>query len=75
MPFHYCRQEVDNGTVCFKICDCWWERFDVVAYLKTWLSPEHVARLQHRPPPDKVNSLVDLIRQAQARSEKNDAQN
>jgi hypothetical protein len=42
-------------TPCFKVFDCWWERFDVVALSAS------------RPQP-KVASLVELIRQARERA-------
>jgi hypothetical protein len=71
VAFAYCMQCGENDAPCFKVCDCWWERFDVVAYLKARLSPEAFARIAvHRPPPDKVCSLVELIRQAQERAAK-----
>ncbi len=66
--FAYCRKATDGG-VCSKILDCWWERFDVAALMREVLSEEDFARLAagHRPP-NKVASLIDLIRQARERS-------
>ncbi|KJS31561.1 MAG: hypothetical protein VR64_10970 [Desulfatitalea sp. BRH_c12] len=68
VSFHYCRTVGD--APCFKVLDCWWERFDVAACLRECLSPEAFARLAAAGPPDKVTSLVDLIRQARERVEK-----
>ena len=69
VTFGYCRVCGESQTPCFKVFDCWWESFDVVAFMKTHLSPEAFEALsKNRRPPDKVASLVDLIRQAQKRA-------
>ena len=69
VTFSYCRSCEEGERPCFKVLDCWWERFDVVAHMKACLSPEAFAALAtRRPPPNKVASLVDLIRQAQERT-------
>ena len=69
VAFGYCKVCGEDETPCFKVFDCWWEHFDVVAYIKACLSPEAFETLlaQHTPP-DKVTSLVDLIRQTQERA-------
>ena len=66
VSFRFCRTS-ENGRPCFKVLDCWWESFDVTAYFKACLSPEAFDRLAHPAPPNKVASLLDVIRQAQAR--------
>lgn len=66
VSFHFCRTSED-GRPCFKVLDCWWESFDVAAYFKARLSPEAFDRLSHPAAPNKVASLVDIIRQAQER--------
>ncbi len=69
VTFAYCCECEAKKRPCFKILDCWWERFDVAAYLKTRLSPEVFDKLStHRAPPNKVASLVELIRQARERT-------
>lgn len=69
VSFGYCKACGEDKTPCFKVLDCWWERFDVVAYLQACLSTDAFSALcAQRTPPDKVTSLVDLIRQAQARA-------
>ena len=69
VTFGYCKICGDKNTPCFKVLDCWWERFDVVAHMRACLTPEAFDRLSNqRTPPDKVASLVDLIRQAQERA-------
>ena len=68
--FGYCKVCGEGETPCFKVFDCWWETFDVTAYLKERLSPSAFDRLVDAgtTPPNKVASLVDIIRQAQERT-------
>ncbi len=65
--FHFCRTASDDREPCFKVFDCWFERFDVVDHFRQCLSEEAFQRLACSRPPAKVASLVDLIRQAQHR--------
>jgi hypothetical protein len=65
--FGYCRSCEKDRQPCFKVLDCWWERFDVAEYFRQCLSPEAFERLACSPPPNKMASLMDLIRQAQER--------
>jgi hypothetical protein len=69
VPFRFCRCEGgDLDAPCRLLRDCWWERFDVARYVRANCSPAVAERLEaDAPPPDKVLSLVDLIRQAQER--------
>jgi len=67
--FGYCKSCEAGQSPCFKVFDCWWEHFDVVAHMKGCLSTAAFDRLAaRRPAPDKVTRLVDLIRQAQERA-------
>jgi len=69
VAFSYCKSCEKGQAPCLKVLDCWWERFDVEAHMQRCLSSEAFNRIaQHRPAPDKVASLVDLIRQAQERA-------
>lgn len=69
VAFGYCRICGEDRAPCFKILDCWWERFDVVGHMRSCLTPPaYTALLNRRPPPNKVTSLVDLIRQARDRT-------
>ncbi len=68
VSFGYCRMAADNRQACFKIFDCWWERFDVVGYLRKNLSGEEFDRLKSTRPQNKTATLVDLIRKAQQRT-------
>ena len=68
VAFGYCKVCGDGKTPCFKVFDCWWERFDVVAHMKACLSSEAFDALSASRPQPKVASLMDLIRQAQERA-------
>jgi hypothetical protein len=69
VTFGYCRQET-AGKPCRLVLDCWWERFDVRAFLQAHLSEDAMAQVEQTssaPPPSKVLSLVELIEQAKQR--------
>jgi hypothetical protein len=69
VTFGYCRQET-AGKPCRLILDCWWERFDVRAFLQTHLPEAAMAEVERAatsPPPSKVLSLVEMIEQAKSR--------
>ena len=68
ITFKYCRQGGEGQKPCFKILDCWWETFDVKTYLEHILSESEFAALVKAKPPDKINSLIDLIEQAKQRN-------
>jgi hypothetical protein len=64
VPFSYCRAP-GRDLPCRKIFDCWWETFDVAAFMKQHYTPEQLQQIT-APPPSKASSLIDLIRRAQA---------
>ncbi|RPH49588.1 MAG: hypothetical protein EHM85_13355 [Desulfobacteraceae bacterium] len=64
VSFGYCRSCGDGTSPCFKIFDCWWERFDVVAYFKERLPEEEFMQLAGTRPKPKVLSLLEIIEQA-----------
>jgi len=66
--FGYCLDVSDDTLPCFKICDCWWEYFDVVDYLKNRLSDRDFENLMKSRPKPKIAGLLQLIEQAQKRS-------
>jgi hypothetical protein len=68
VAFGYCKACGKGKAPCFKVFDCWWERFDVVAYMKGCLSPDAFDALSASRPQPKVASLVELIRQARERA-------
>ena len=68
ISFGYCRTSGDNDSVCWKIFDCWWEYFDVVAHLKKYLPEDQFNRILQARPKPKIVSLVELIEQAKKRA-------
>jgi len=67
IQFSYCMNCSDSHLPCWKVIDCWWEIFDVKAYLQTNLSAEDFQELMNQKPKDKVMSLLELIEQAKNR--------
>jgi hypothetical protein len=63
VTFHYCRTDAEIDRPCGKIFDCWWERFDVVSYLRENLSEDVFNRLADCRPKPKIVSIVELIEQ------------
>ena len=68
VSFQYCRTCGDDGLPCWKTFDCWWEYFDVVAYLTKNLNEENFNRLAGKKPKPKITSLIELIEQAKKRA-------
>jgi hypothetical protein len=68
VEFGYCRTQ-EGSTPCHSILDCWWEVFDVRAFLEKALSAEQVEELAARRPRAKVVTLLDLIEQAKRRTQ------
>jgi hypothetical protein len=52
---------------CWKICDCWWETFDVVGFLQQQMTPEAFRRITEARPKPKLTSIVEAIENARAR--------
>lgn len=63
--FGYCRREGSNDQPCFKVLDCWWQRFDVADHLASCLPREVFDALSQHRPRAKITSLIDLITAAQ----------
>ena len=68
VTFGYCRRQ-EYDRLCPRIIECWWQHFDVVAFLEEAIGAEAVRELQNAPRPDKVSSLIELIEQAKRRRE------
>jgi hypothetical protein len=69
LTFGYCRQE-SGRKPCRLILDCWWEQFDVRAFLQAHLPEEAMAQVERAgaaPPPSKVLSLLEMIQQTKDR--------
>jgi hypothetical protein len=73
ITFAYCLQGgEDAASPCWKSYDCWWEIFDVAAYLEAHLPEDTLQRLSAKaqgPPPNKLLSIVDIARQAKEQKE------
>ena len=65
LAFSYCRKP-GSEPPCSRIRDCWWERFDIQAFLEDHYSAETLADMA-TPPANRVTSLFDLMKQAQER--------
>jgi hypothetical protein len=69
VTFGYCRQET-GGKPCRLILDCWWEQFNVRAFLQAHLSAKEMSEVERAglsTPTSKVQNLFDLIQQAKNR--------
>lgn len=62
----YCLISGEDDGICWKILDCWWETFDVEAFLKHNLSAAEFEHLMSRAekPPNKIGSLIEIIERA-----------
>jgi len=67
--FAYCRTQAHN-SLCSRICDCWWEQFDVERFLRDTGKAEQLDRLLADSAKPKVLSLVELIDQAKKNASK-----
>lgn len=67
VTFEYCRQCGDERLPCWKVFDCWWEYFDITAYLSSNLSEDTFNKLVNTKPMPKINTLVELIERAKNR--------
>jgi hypothetical protein len=66
ITFAYCLKEAGD-LPCFRIILCWQAAFDAASVLKETLTHEQWERLIHARPKNKMESLLDLIQQAQKR--------
>ncbi|HET6428117.1 MAG TPA: hypothetical protein VFJ30_06900 [Phycisphaerae bacterium] len=62
LTFAYCRAPAKQ-LPCRKILDCWFETFDVRAFLGEHFTDEQI-RQALAPPVDKMTTLIDLIQRA-----------
>jgi len=69
IPFRYCLISGPDSMPCFKILDCWWEIFDVDAYLKENLPAETYNSLVTEPPKPKVAAIVEIAEQAKRKKQ------
>lgn len=67
--FSYCVKE-NQGIPCFRTLDCWFEHFEVEAFLEKELTPAQWKAAFTNPPKPKMTSLLELIEQAKNRQTK-----
>jgi len=65
IAFSYCRAP-GQQLPCRRIFDCWWECFDIKAFMESHYDAETLAKMT-APPPSKPLSLLELIEQAKKR--------
>ena len=68
VTFSYCRCVDDNGKPCWKVFDCWWEVFDVVAYFKSRLDKASFEKIASTRPKPKITSILEMVEQAKKRT-------
>ena len=68
LRFSYCRS-CQEGLPCFKILDCWFEKFGVQEFIEKNYSAEEIEQFLRKPKP-KMQTLMTLIQQAQERAKK-----
>ena len=65
LRFSYCRS-CQEGHPCFKILDCWFEKFDVRQFIEENYTAAEIEQFL-QPPKPKTQTLLTLIQQAQKR--------
>ena len=67
ITFQYCRETGEGDLPCWKVVDCWWEYFDVVAFFRKTLPAEKCAQIINARPKPKLTSLIELAQEAKKR--------
>ncbi|MCP4688890.1 MAG: hypothetical protein GY859_12625 [Desulfobacterales bacterium] len=67
VSFKYCRTVGNDELPCWKTADCWWERFDVMTYLRENVAEDDLEALLEKRPKPKVLNILELIEQAKNR--------
>jgi hypothetical protein len=63
VTFRYCRTQ-EGERLCGSIMDCWWEVFDVRAFLREHLQEETLRAVSRREPRPKLAGLLELAQRA-----------
>ncbi len=69
LEFQYCRT-MKEGLPCGRILNCWFEKFPVEQFVLDHYSEDEQRKIME-PPKAKVNTLVELIEEAQKRKKEN----
>jgi hypothetical protein len=62
VPFSYCRAP-GRELPCGRIGDCWWQTFDVEAFVRAHYGEEEIRQIL-APPRNKTVSIAELIERA-----------
>ncbi len=62
VTFHYCRTQ-EGRSICPRILDCWWEVFDVRAFLEDNLPAGKLREIPEDAPRLKVATILDIVEQ------------
>lgn len=68
LTFLYCRKPGDE-IPCAKIYDCWWESFDIKAFMEENYSEDILEKI-HKPQKLKTQSLLELLQEVEKRVNK-----
>lgn len=74
ISFQYCLISGEDDGICWKVLDCWWEIFNVEAYLKQHMPKAEFAQLMARAeqPKNKISSIIEMIEKAKNREKAED---
>jgi hypothetical protein len=65
--FRYCRTQ-EGAALCPRVLNCWWETFEVEAFLADHLPQQEMDRLRRPPSRPKIESLLEVLEQARKRT-------
>lgn len=69
ISFGYCIISGNDRLPCLKILDCWWEEFDVQAYLKEQMTAPAYEKLigAAQAQQNKISSIIEIAAMAKRR--------
>ena len=68
VTFHYCRQAGEDHLPCLQLEACWWQIFDIGAWLQDNLDAACLDRWRAARPKPKMTQILELIEEARRRS-------
>lgn len=66
VPFSYCRK-LQGDYPCRNVANCWFERFDVMDFLKMHFTEEEIQKFL-TPAKPRMQTLIEMIEQARQRT-------
>jgi len=63
LAFRYCRT-MQSGLPCHNILNCWFERFDIEAFVSAYYSEEELQEI-FQPPKMKIATMAEVIDKVQ----------